>query len=157
MDIDAELAEVIDRHNLIRIREVELESGLTWLGEHGPIYRLGTVATRALFIGSDARHWADAGLVIESHWPAGQIRDWAWEQFTFGDIPTFEALLVSLSRGRFTALFATLDDIADRLELDPPQRSTDMWARGWGCLPELSDVHERELVALGSEITGGIW
>lgn len=159
MDIDTELSDLVNRYNLIRLREVELDSGLRWLGEAGPIYRLGTVAARGLFVAPDGTHWGEVGLVVESRYPnGGTVRDWAWEQFSFGDIPTFEAVLVSLARGRFAALFASLTDIADRLELDPPQRSTDTWARGWGCLPDISDAHDRELLALGmGEIVTGLW
>ncbi|MDQ7910781.1 hypothetical protein RB614_40450 [Phytohabitans sp. ZYX-F-186] len=158
MDVDAELAAAIERYNRVRIAEVETESGLRWLGEQAPIYRLGTVAVRGLLLGRDGRYWGDVGLVVESGWPPGDLRDWCWEQFTFGDVTTYETLLMSPARGRVNALFVALDDIAAVLDLEPPQRSTDGWARGWGCQPDISDDLERGLIAHGAGVIAGrLW
>lgn len=158
MDIDDEMTHMIDRYNQTKIYELELTSGLKWLGADGPIYRCDPIAVRALFVGKDGRHWGDAGLAIESGWPDTEVRDCLWEMFTGGDSELFETWIFTMWRGRHSALIVPIAEIADVLDLGEPQRSTDRWARMWGTLPNLTDNHERQMVAYGAtEIVSGLW
>lgn len=159
MDVDMEMRDLIDRYNRTKIAELELESGLKWLGDTGPVYRCGPYAIKALFVDSDGKHWGDAEMALESRWPdQPDVRECMSEQFSGGDDPIHELWIHTIWRGRHAAFIVPITDIADVLDLEDPQLSTDSWARMWGTMPQISDGHERELVALGAtELVAGVW
>ena len=150
------LKRAISDFNASERRGLAEETGLTWLGDGGPVYRAGNVLIRGLFVDRDGGHWCDAGLVVESAYTGqpGAV-DHFLDRIGGGDIdPAHELLVHTNSRGRYTAFIVPVEDVVGLLELGEPVLTREQWARCWETFPSATDRSELELLRHGLAVPG---
>ncbi|MEW2518156.1 hypothetical protein [Actinacidiphila alni] len=138
------------------IRDLCAKTSLTYLGEAGPVFLLGTIRVRGTFTDAAGRYWADAALVAESLITGSDMsrltRDY-WRDAA-GNCTEFHSLWIATSeRGLWDATISPLDQIAVQLHLPAPTPFPDGWARSWNDFPTISDAQEIAIVAHG--VDGG--
>lgn len=149
------LREAIREFNEAEREQLIEETGLTWLGDTGPIFQAGPVLIRGLFVDPAGVHWCDADLVVESAYNSQPGALDYWQDRIGGDLdPVHELLVWATWRGRHTAFITPVVEVADLLELNPPVPSLKQWARCWESIPSVSDRSEQELLALGHAVPG---
>lgn len=141
----AELRASIAEFNRRQLDELEAEHGLKYLGQAGPVYLLGKIRARALFVDADGGHWTDGRLVAESL----AIEYYVDEIGGLLD-RVHDAWVVDLHRGLVDAVIAPLADIAEALDLPAPELfPRDNWCRSWSTLPTATDSGMLALLAAG--------
>lgn len=142
-DSQETLYAAIEEYNRAERAHLEIDHGLRWLGNDGPVYLAGGVRIRGLFVDRDGQHWGDAILAIESHSPDPGYREWASDRAHEIE-PHHEIFQFSKRRGQVFPMIAPVARIAEFLEVDPPELFPAGWTRSWDT-PE-ADSDERGLL-----------
>lgn len=148
MTAETELQGALDRYNRIQLAEMQLATGLRYLGEEGPVFLAGPVRIRGLFVDRDGRHWCDAHLVVESAFTTRQERDIHSDRAAGNLDPGHELWQFTPERGRWEACISPVVDVAELLGLSAPEPFPPGWCRNWRSIPTLTDADELELAAM---------
>lgn len=130
-----------------------LATSTRWLGIDGPVYLLGDVRVRALFVDDLDRHWVDAYLAVESLTGIGRLNASQVEMYRQLAIDADEVddlWVFTDTRGRWNAVMTPVTTLASRWGYPAPVRLPDgNWARNWLDLPERTDEQELAWIAHG--------
>ncbi|MCQ4043846.1 hypothetical protein ACFOSC_26645 [Streptantibioticus rubrisoli] len=155
MTFKQELHDAIGRFNSAEIAEFSLETGTRWLGDNGPTYIVGDVRAKGLAVDEHGRHWADGALVAESlaHLTGSSATGEAYRQaLCLPEVECRDLIVFTDTRGRWNALMAPVEAMADAFGYPPPARLPDgNWARTWWDLPERTDEEELAWIANGGK------
>ncbi len=148
-DPDAQaLAKTMLTFTTNKIRAAEIEHGVTWLGDNGPVYNVwDNNLARALYRDAAGRHYIDLALFRETL--GGEPRKWAWMTDALlgdedGDL-WVEHGVATPQRGIFPCSCVDVDRVAELFHSQPESFPASLWARTWWSSPELTDAHELSL------------
>lgn len=149
----SDLLAAIDTFTRISIAHFELDSGLKYHGDLGPVYitTIGGIRIRGIFTDPAGVPYCDARLVAESAYLGTDA--WRYYGDEVGGLIHSDTVhsfwIADRDRGLHDALVVPVGIAADQLDLGEVETFPQVWCRSWATVATVTDASEVDLRAAG--------